>query len=126
MACEIDVNTSISGNVINVVHQTPTGSPVVIANNVTMVSGLNFLPNVPVTSGIQFRIVFPGQNPIFFIGGSTSVNHPSIGNGNDSVGRPLEPGLIYPVKNLNELAIAMLPVSSTTSDLNYFAITVSG
>jgi len=122
MTCEIDVNTSISGNVISIAGQT-FGDPIVLTGTITVNSTGTQLPNIPVSSGVIF---FPsvGSADNLTIGGLGSNLAVASPNPTGTVGYKVgNPSTLFPVTNLNQLSAAN-DVSGRS--FGYFAVTISG
>lgn len=130
MTCDINVttsisgnvlNTSISGNVITVNQATPSlGAPEVILGTITLVSGLNLnFPDRPVSSGVSIAIVTAPPGGIYF--GGSGTNEP-FRAGSD-VKTWSYPGGIFPVTNLNQMTAYS---SEGGGKISYSAIYISG
>lgn len=128
MTCELDVNTSISGNVINVIHETPSfGDPIVLAGTVTLTTSGTVLSNIPVSSGVRFSIA--DSSTRFVVGGisgnmasfvdDTNFNGLLYFSNNAAISTITE---LIPVTNLNQLSVA----GTVGKKASYFAVTISG
>ena len=127
----INVNTSISGNVLSLQQSSLVSKiPIIKTGNILLYSGLNYLPDIPVSSGVV--LTFANQAAGSSIFGGVSGNEPTFsGFGpyptrkgtTNYIGSPL------PISNLNQVSIYFTSVEVATSGemtLNYFNYFVSG
>lgn len=128
MTCEVDVNTSISGNVISIASQT-FGDPIVIAGTVSLVNTGTVLPNQPVSSGVRFSMNIGQLNSSFTVGGGSGQTLASYTDDASNVGlfyhrenyfSPVTD--IFPVTNLNQLSLAGV----SGYKIGYLAVHISG
>lgn len=124
MTCDINVTTSISGNVLTTIPSTPSfGAPIVLTGTLTIsVSGAQ-LSNIPVSSGVRFST--PSDLAHLIIGG-VSGNMASFVTQDDFRGIRIAShsmSEIIPVTNLNQLSVAG---SIDGKKISYFAVSISG
>lgn len=124
MSCEINVNTSISGNVITTVQSTPTlEDPIVLIGQLTITGTGTVLSDIPVSSGVRFQPMSDVNN---FVIGGTGGNIASFTDSTNYVGIRYGGGVMtetFPVTNLNQLSIAG---ELSGKKAVYFAVTISG
>ena len=124
------VMTSISGNVIKTCPCDEIKSPIVKTENIQLQSGLNYLPNKAVSSGVILSWAFPGTIANAFVGGVSGFEASYSGAGvpvAPHVGIGFANGGQYPITNLNQLSIYIYNTDVSSGPLlNYFTYYISG
>jgi hypothetical protein len=117
----INVNTSISGNILTLVSTGGGGTPIVKAGKISLTGTAQQFPDIQVTRGVTFiRAVAPGGGPgNFWIGGLSGNNVPYWINDSNTNGIP-NPSFLA-ITNLNQVKGATQGVNSGTV-VDWFAI----
>lgn len=127
----LNMNTSISGNIININQSVTTvKAPIVKLGLIQIQSGINYLPNEPVGSGVKIQLAGAGQVGMY-VGGVSGYepSHSGAGNPFGFLGQFMnQAGASFPITNLNQISIYMesTDLSGGQPKLQYFTYYISG